>query len=108
MGALAQGLGLALLEEIIYDEGGQLVSGTLMDYALPRADAAPAPAIAHLETPAPAVPGGFKGMGESGTIGAPAAILNAVADALGGARDGAMGFPMTSERVWRALRRSTG
>jgi carbon-monoxide dehydrogenase large subunit len=108
MGAVTQGLGLALLEELVYDEAGQLLSGTLMDYALPRADTAPAPAIAHLESPAPGVPGGFKGMAESGTIGAPAAIANAIADALGGGRDAVLGFPITRERIWRAARAAPG
>lgn len=83
-GAIAQGLGEALLERLVHDESGQLLTGSLMDYALPRAADAPAPLIAHLETPAPGVPGGVKGMGEGGTIGAPAALANAVADALRG------------------------
>jgi carbon-monoxide dehydrogenase large subunit len=82
-GAVAQGLGDALLEELIYDGEGQLVTATLMDYALPRADVVPDLEIGHLETPSPRMPGGFKGMGEGGTIGAPAAIANAVADAGG-------------------------
>jgi carbon-monoxide dehydrogenase large subunit len=81
-GAVCQGLGEALLEELAYDGEGQLLTATLMDYALPRADAAPEPAIGHLETPSPHMPGGVKGMGEGGTIGAPAALANAVADAV--------------------------
>jgi carbon-monoxide dehydrogenase large subunit len=84
-GAVVQGLGEALLEEIVYDADGQLLTGTLMDYALPTADSVPAIEIGHLETPSPRMPGGFKGMGEGGTIGAPAALANAVADAVGGA-----------------------
>ena len=82
-GAVAQGLGEALLEELVYDEAGQLTTATLMDYALPRADGVPALEIFHLETPSPIMPGGFKGMGEGGTIGAPAALANAIADAVG-------------------------
>jgi carbon-monoxide dehydrogenase large subunit len=81
-GGVAQGIGEALGERLVYDDAGQLVTGTLMDYPLPSADALPAFAIAHLETPSPVIPGGFKGMGEGGTIGAPAAIANAVADAV--------------------------
>jgi aerobic carbon-monoxide dehydrogenase large subunit len=81
-GALAQGIGEALSERLVYDREGQLLTGTLMDYALPRAAALPAFAIGHVETPSPLTPGGYKGMGEGGTIGAPAAIANAVADAL--------------------------
>jgi carbon-monoxide dehydrogenase large subunit len=82
-GAVAQGLGEALLEELVYDADGQLLTGTLMDYALPKADDVPAFEVGHLETPSPRMPGGFKGMGEGGTIGAPATLANAVADALG-------------------------
>jgi carbon-monoxide dehydrogenase large subunit len=81
-GAVAQGLGEALLEEIVYDADGQLLTATLMDYALPKADAVPSFTIEHLETPSPRMPGGFKGMGEGGTIGAPAVLANAVADAV--------------------------
>jgi aerobic carbon-monoxide dehydrogenase large subunit len=81
-GAVAQGIGEALLERVVYDDSGQLVTGTLMDYALPKADDVPSFEIGHLETPSPLMPGGVKGMGEGGTIGAPAAIANAVADAL--------------------------
>ena len=81
-GAVAQGLGEALLESIVYDAEGQLLTATLMDYALPRADDVPAFEIGHLETPSPLMPGGIKGMGEGGTIGAPAAVANAVADAV--------------------------
>ncbi len=83
-GAVAQGIGEALLERLEYDADGQLLTSTLMDYALPKADALPSFEIDHLETPSPTTPGGVKGMGEGGTIGAPAAIANAVADALGG------------------------
>jgi aerobic carbon-monoxide dehydrogenase large subunit len=83
-GAVAQGLGEALLESLVYDAGGQLLTATLMDYALPRADDVPVLSVGHLETPSPLMPGGTKGMGEGGTIGAPAAIANAVADALRG------------------------
>ena len=81
-GAVAQGIGEALGERLVYDESGQLLTGTLMDYALPTAAMLPAFTIGHLETPSPLTPGGFKGMGEGGTIGAPAAIANAVADAV--------------------------
>ena len=81
-GAVAQGLGEALQEALAYDEDGQLLTGTLMDYALPKADDVPAFEIGHLETPSPIMPGGVKGMGEGGTIGAPAAVANAVADAV--------------------------
>jgi carbon-monoxide dehydrogenase large subunit len=81
-GALAQGIGEALGERLVYDEWGQLLTGSLMDYALPAAADLPLFTLGHLETPSPLTPGGHKGMGEGGTIGAPAAIGNAVADAV--------------------------
>jgi carbon-monoxide dehydrogenase large subunit len=81
-GAVAQGIGEALAERLVYDESGQLLTGTLMEYALPAAADLPCFAIGHLETPSPLTPGGVKGMGEGGTIGAPAAVANAVADAV--------------------------
>ena len=84
-GAVAQGLGETLLEELIYDAEGQLLTATLMEYALPTAESMPAMVIGHLETPSPRMPGGFKGMGEGGTIGSPAALANAVADAVAAA-----------------------
>jgi carbon-monoxide dehydrogenase large subunit len=81
-GAVAQGIGEALGERLVYDEAGQLLTGTFMEYALPAAPSLPAFAVVHVETPSPLTPGGYKGMGEGGTIGAPAAIANAVADAV--------------------------
>jgi len=83
-GAVAQGLGEALLEWLAYDGEGQLLTATLMEYALPVASSVPSLELDHLETPSPLTPGGVKGMGEGGTIGAPAAIANAVADAVRG------------------------
>ena len=83
-GAVAQGVGEALLERLAYDGEGQLLTATLMDYALPVASSVPSLELDHLETPSPLTPGGVKGMGEGGTIGAPAAIANAVADAVRG------------------------
>jgi carbon-monoxide dehydrogenase large subunit len=82
VGGVAQGIGAALLEEIRYDEQGQLVSGSLMDYLVPTAADVPVVDVVHLERPSPTTLGGFKGVGEGGTIGAPAAVANAVADAL--------------------------
>jgi carbon-monoxide dehydrogenase large subunit len=81
-GAVAQGIGEALGEELVYDPSGQLLTGSLMDYPLPAAGDVPSFTLGHLETPSPLTPGGHKGMGEGGTIGAPAAIANAVADAV--------------------------
>ena len=81
-GAVAQGVGEALGERLVYDESGQPVAGTLMEYALPVAAALPSFSVGHVETESPLTPGGYKGMGEGGTVGAPAAIANAVADAV--------------------------
>jgi len=102
-GGIAQGLGAALRERCVYDEAGQLLTATLMDYAVPTAADMPALEVHHLETPAPSIPGGFKGAGEAGTTGAPAAILNAVNDALHPRGVVLSDQPLTSERVWRAL-----
>jgi carbon-monoxide dehydrogenase large subunit len=104
-GGIAQGLGGALVEHCAYDETGQLLTATLMDYAVPTAADVPPLELHHLETPAPSIAGGFKGAGEAGTTGAPAAILNAVNDAL--APFGALisDQPITPERVLRALGR---
>ena len=81
-GAVAQGIGAALLEEVIYDSEGQLLTASLADYLLPCAPDVPRLELVHLDTVAPHTLGGFRGVGEGGTIGAPAAIANAVADAL--------------------------
>jgi carbon-monoxide dehydrogenase large subunit len=98
-GAVAQGAGEALSERIVYGEAGQLLTGTLMDYALPVATALPAPILGHLETPSPLTPGGVKGMGEGGTIGAPAAIANAVADAVRGLGIAITALPILPETL---------
>jgi aerobic carbon-monoxide dehydrogenase large subunit len=103
-GGLAQGIGQALSERIVYDRAGQLLTASFLDYAMPRAADLPAFRTAFIATPAPSNPLGVKGASESGTIGAPAAIGNAVIDALWhlGVRD--IALPITSETVWRALR----
>jgi carbon-monoxide dehydrogenase large subunit len=98
-GAVVQGLGEALLESLVYDGQGQLLTATLMDYALPRADDVPAVEIGHRETPAPGMPGGVKGMGEGGTIGAPAALANAVADAVRPLGVGITALPIRAEAL---------
>jgi carbon-monoxide dehydrogenase large subunit len=100
-GGIAQGIGQALLEHGIYDEGGQLVTGSYMDYCMPRADDLPSFKVDTTVTPCTHNPLGVKGCGEAGAIGAPAAVMNAVTDALG-VRDVPM--PATPERVWRTLR----
>src|SRR5712664_26108 len=81
-GSLAQGWGQAMMEEVALDPGGQMLSGTLMDYAVPRADDVPHAEIGHAHSPSPRNPLGAKGIGEAGTIGIPPAMVNAVVDAL--------------------------
>jgi aerobic carbon-monoxide dehydrogenase large subunit len=103
-GALAQGIGGALLEQAVYDQDGQPLAATLLDYLIPTSQDVPPIEVVHLEHPAPARPGGFKGMGEGGTIGAPACIANAVSDAIGAE---VVTLPMTPQRV-RALLASAG
>lgn len=104
LGGIAQGLGEALMERLHYDETGQLLTGSLMDYAMPRAGDMPPIELHKTLTPSPNNALGAKGVGEAGTIFAPAALVNAVLDALApfGVEDVAL--PMTSEVIWRALR----
>ena len=106
-GGVAHGVGNALLEEVVYDAAGQLLTGTLMDYALPRADDVPALEVHHVVTPSPLNPLGVKGAGEGGTLPAPAAIANAVADALAPLGVEITEIPLTRERLWRSLRART-
>jgi carbon-monoxide dehydrogenase large subunit len=104
-GGLAQGIGQALLEQCVYDrETGQLLTGTYMDYAMPRAADLPFFKVDNRVTPCTHNPLGVKGCGEAGTIGAPAAVINAICDAIG-ARD--IEMPATPERVWRAMQPRT-
>jgi carbon-monoxide dehydrogenase large subunit len=106
IGGIAQGLGEALMERIVYDDDGQLLTGSLMDYAIPRAADMPAIEFGRLVTPSPMNPLGAKGVGEAGTIGAPPAIMGAVLDALRPLGIGPIDMPqmpMTSERIWRAI-----
>ncbi len=97
-GGVAQGMGTALLEELVYDASGQLLSSTLLDYLVPGTCDVPRIDIVHMETPSPVTEGGLKGVGESGTIGAPAAIASAVVDALG-IECAELRLPLTPERV---------
>ena len=108
-GGLAQGIGQALTERIVYDRAsGQLLTASFLDYGMPRASDLPTFHTTFIATPAPSNPLGVKGASESGAIGAPAAIGNAVIDALWhlGVRD--ITLPITSETVWRALREARG
>jgi len=104
-GGLAQGIGQALHEGALYDEEGQLINGTYMDYCMPRADDFPSFEIDRTVTPCPHNPLGVKGAGEAGCIGATPAVVNAVIDALwkGGHKVKDIKMPMTPERVWNAM-----
>ena len=105
-GGLAQGVGAALMEDLVYDASGQLLTRTFMDYAVPTATMMGEPALEHLETRSPHTPGGVKGMSEGGTIAPPAAIANAVADALrlAGVDPGVVDrYPLTASRVHELL-----
>jgi len=99
-GGIAQGIGAALLERIHYDRNGQLLTGSWMDYALPRAGDLPSFALHDAGIPNAHNALGAKGVGEPGAIGAPAAVMNAVADAIG-RHDITM--PATPEKLWRAI-----
>ncbi len=105
-GGLAQGIGQAMLEHVVYDTDGQLISGSFMDYAMPRADDLPSYRLTFIETPAPSNPLGAKGGSESGSIGAPAAIGNAVVDALWHLGIRHIQLPLTPLRVWQAIRQA--
>ncbi|MBN9260207.1 MAG: xanthine dehydrogenase family protein molybdopterin-binding subunit [Hyphomicrobium sp.] len=102
-GGIAQGVGQAMLEHTVYDENGQLITGSFMDYTMPRADDLPSYNVAMTTTPCPSNPLGVKGCGEAGAIAAPPALINAITDALGH-EDIAM--PATPQAVWRAAQKS--
>lgn len=102
-GGVAQGIGAALLEEVVHDDDGQCVTASLADYLVPVATGLPGIGIVHVEAALPATLGGFRGMGEGGTIGAPAAIANAVADALSPLGIEVDTLPVTPDRIFRMV-----
>src|SRR5271165_2666367 len=103
-GGVAQGFGQAVLEHTVYDPAsGQLLSGSLMDYALPRANDFPDIEVELLEIPCASNPLGVKGAGEAGAVGSPPAVINAIIDALSGDGVTHIDMPATPERVWRAM-----
>jgi carbon-monoxide dehydrogenase large subunit len=109
IGALAQGLGQALMEHIVYDgASGQLVTGSFMDYGMPRADDMPEVNSEFFEVPAKTNPLGIKGIGESGAIGAPPAIIGALLDALKPLGVTHIDMPATPARIWEAIRAAKG
>ncbi len=106
-GGIAQGVGQALLEGCVYDSNsGQLVTGSYMDYCMPRADDLPSFRVAMTETPCPHNPLGVKGCGEAGAIAAPPALINAITDALAPYGVRHIDMPATPEKVWRAMQQA--
>ncbi|MBV8601680.1 MAG: molybdopterin-dependent oxidoreductase, partial [Candidatus Eremiobacteraeota bacterium] len=107
-GGIAQGAAQALFEEVVYDERGQLLTGTLMDYALPRAEHLLDFELANTVTPTDVNPLGVKGVGEAGTIASTPAIVNAVVDALSPLGITHIDMPLKPEKVWNAIRQAGG
>jgi carbon-monoxide dehydrogenase large subunit len=107
-GGVAQGLGQVLGERVVYGETGQLLTGTFMDYPLPRADDLPELRVGHHAVPCTTNPLGVKGAGESGVAGSLPSAVGAVLDALGERGIHHLDLPMTPDRVWEALRRAPG
>ena len=102
-GGVAQGLGQALWEEAVYDENGQLVTGELTDYALPKAHGMPLIECSHTVTPSPVNPLGVKGVGEAGTIGCSPAVVNSVVDALSPLGVRHVDMPLTPQKIWKLI-----
>jgi carbon-monoxide dehydrogenase large subunit len=105
-GGITQGLGQALFEGVVYDEVGNLITGSLMDYALPKAHFLPFYDTNRTETPSPLNPLGVKGIGEAATIGSTPAVVNAVIDALSHLGIRQLDMPLTSEKIWNALQQA--
>jgi carbon-monoxide dehydrogenase large subunit len=108
VGGVAQGVGQALWENGVYGEDGQLLSGTMLDYAMPRADGFPTIATGRIETPSPHNPLGVKGAGEMGTIAGTATIANAVMDALAPLGIKHLDMPLTAEKIYNAIQAANG
>ena len=102
-GGVVQGIGQALYEEAVYDDSGQLLSGSFMDYCMPRADGVPAIEVSTLEVPCKNNPMGVKGCGEAGSVASPAAVINAIIDALADLGVRAIDMPATPQKVWRLI-----
>ena len=102
-GGIAQGIGQALLEEAVYDDEGQLLSGSFLDYAMPRAETFPMFDLGNTVTPTPHNPMGAKGIGEVGTISATPTVVTAVVDALSPLGVTHIDIPLRPEKIWRIL-----
>jgi carbon-monoxide dehydrogenase large subunit len=107
-GGIAQGVGQALWEQAIYSDDGQLLSGSMLDYALPKASKLPSFELGETVTPSPVNPLGVKGVGEAGAIASTAATANAVIDALSGLGIRHLDMPYTSAKVWSAIQSAKG
>ncbi len=107
-GGIAQGIAQALYEEVVYDENGQLLTGSLMDYAVPKAAMMPFMELDRTVTPTPVNPLGVKGVGEAGTIGSTPAVVNAVLDALAPFGVKHIDMPLRPEKIWRAIQEAKG
>jgi carbon-monoxide dehydrogenase large subunit len=107
-GGIAQGIGQALYEEVVYDENGQLLTATLMDYAVPKAAMLPHFELAGTVTPSPLNPLGVKGVGEAGAIGSTPCVVNAVLDALSPFGIRHLDMPLKPEKIWRAVQAAKG
>lgn len=107
-GGVAQGIGVALLEEVVHDAEGQCLSASFVDYVVPSAPEIPPMDVVHIEAVAEGTEGGYRGMGEGGTIGAPAAIANAIADAVAHLGIEIMEVPVTPERLFRLVEAAKG
>jgi carbon-monoxide dehydrogenase large subunit/6-hydroxypseudooxynicotine dehydrogenase subunit gamma len=108
VGGAAQGLGGALYEEFQYDQSGQPLATTFMDYLIPTAVEIPALTVEHFESPSPAMPLGVKGVGEAGTIAAAQAAINAIVDALRPLGVTDIRMPASPQRVWAAIQEAKG
>jgi carbon-monoxide dehydrogenase large subunit len=102
-GGVVQGIGQALYEQAVYDDNGQLITGELMDYAIPKASMIPWIESSHTTTPSPVNPLGVKGVGEAGTIGCSPAVVNSVVDALSGLGVRHIDMPLTPEKIWNLV-----
>ena len=107
-GGIAQGVGQALWEQAIYSDDGQLLTGSMLDYALPKASNLPPFELEQTVTPSPVNPLGVKGVGEAGAIASTAAVANAVADALTPFGIRHLDMPYTAQTVWRAMQSAKG
>ena len=102
-GGVAQGIGVALMEEVVHDDNGQVLTASLVDYVVPSAVEVPSMDVVHVEAEVPGTIGGFRGLGEGGTIGAPACIANAISDALSPLGIEITEIPATPERIFRLV-----